>query len=93
MRKEIAEKLEKELATWRGRLDHLRVDLGTARRELRDRERDLLEDFEAAHDKALVWVTELRDATDAEVQALQAGLEAGWRELRKTCDSLRRAPS
>ncbi len=86
---EIKAKLEKELAEWRQKLDELRVKANLGKMELRDRERKLMEDFQPAFDKAMARVGELKDSAGAEAKALRAGIEAGWRELRKTYESVR----
>ena len=91
MRKEIVERLEKELADWRTRLEELRVKASLGKMELRDRERKLLEDFQPAYEKALEKLSEAKDVAGGEAKAVKAGLEAGWKELRKTYDSVRAA--
>jgi len=91
MRKEIVEKLEQELADWRTRLDELRVKASLGKMELRDRERKLLDDFQPAYDAAMQKLGEARGFAESEAKAVKAGLEAGWKELRKTYDSVRDA--
>jgi predicted nucleic acid-binding Zn-ribbon protein len=91
MRKEIAEKLEKELADWRTRLDALRVKASLGKMELRDREKQLLEDFQPAYEAAMSKLGEAKDFAESEAKAVKSGLEAGWKELRKTYDSVRAA--
>ena len=89
MRKEISDRLEKELADWRARLEQLRVKASLGRMELRDREQKLLDEFQPAYESAMRKLGELRDAAGDEAKAVKAGLEAGWRELRKTYESAR----
>lgn len=89
MRKEIADRLEKELADWRAKLDQLRVKASLGRMELRDRERELLDEFQPAYERAMHKLGELRGAAGEEVKAVRAGLEAGWKELRATYESVR----
>ena len=91
MRKEIADKLEKELADWRTRMDELRVKASLGKMELRDREKKLIEDFQPAYDVAMKKLGEARDFAGSESKAVWAGLEAGWKELRKTYESVRGA--
>lgn len=91
MRKEIAEKLEKELADWRTRLDELRVKASLGKMELRDREKKLLEDFQPAYQSAMEKLGEAKGFAESEAKAVKSGLEAGWKELRKTYDAVRAA--
>jgi len=89
MRKEIVDRLEKELADWRTRLDGLRVKASLGKMELRDRERVLLDGFQPAYEKAMEKLGEAKDFAGSEAKAVKAGLEAGWKELRKTYESVR----
>ena len=91
MRKEIADKLEKELADWRTRLDELRVKASLGKMELRDREKKLLDEFQPAYEIAMKKLGEAKDLAGSEAKAMKAGLEAGWKELRKTYESVRGA--
>lgn len=89
MRKEIADKLEKELAEWRVRFEQLRVKASLGKMELRDKERELSEQFQPAYEQAMKKLGEMRENAGDEAKALKAGLEAGWRELRKTYEATR----
>lgn len=89
MFKEIAEKLDAELDAWRTRLEELRVKANLGKMELRDRERALLEEFQPAYDGAMKKLGELKDSAGDEAKAVRAGLEAGWKELRKSYEAAR----
>lgn len=83
MRKEMADKLEKELADWRAKLEQLRLKAKLGTMELRDKEKELAEQFEPAYSNAMKKLDEWRANAGDEAKAMRTGLEAGWRELRK----------
>lgn len=93
MQKDVREKLERELADWRRRMEELRVKAKLGAMELRQKEREVIEAFEPAYDAAMAKLGEAREAAGAEAKAARAGLEAGWRELRRAWEEARRPKS
>ena len=91
MRKEIADKLEQELADWKRRLQELRVKAKLGSLEMRDKERKLIEEFEPAYEEAMKKLAQVQQAAGAEAKALRSGLEAGWRELRRAYGEARKS--
>jgi hypothetical protein len=89
MKNDFNDRLHKELAEWRTKLEELRVKASLGRLELRDKERELMERFEPACQTALKRAAELKDQADEHAVAMRAGLEAGWKELRATYNAVR----
>lgn len=90
MKQEIRQRLEKELADWRTRMDEVRVRAKLGSMELRDKEREAIDAFEPAYEKAMARLKEAGDAAGAEAKAARAGIEAGWRELRRVWEDARK---
>jgi hypothetical protein len=93
MNKDLNDRLQKELAEWRTRLEELRVKASLGKLELRDKERELMERFEPAYKDALKRAAELKDQADDRAKAMRAGIEAGWKELRATYHAVREGQS
>ena len=89
MNNDLNERLHKELAEWRTKLEELRVKASLGRLELRDKERELMERFEPACQAALKRASELKDQAGDQAGAMRAGLEAGWKQLRATYNAVR----
>ena len=89
MAESMGDRLSKELADWRAKLEGLRVKANLGKMELRDKERELADKFEPAYTQAMKKLGEWSESAGDEAKAMKAGLEAGWRELRKTYSAAR----
>lgn len=87
---ELFDKLEKDLSTWRTKLDELRVQANLGKLELRDRHPELVEDFDAAYENAKEGLGKLGSSGVSTARTVVDGLEAGWEELRGLVDKVRR---
>jgi hypothetical protein len=88
---ELLERMQAELARWRGRIDALRVKGSLGRMEARDKAEGLRQEFERAYRGARESLGEAARTGGERARALRAGLEAGWDELRRTYDEVRRS--
>lgn len=93
MNKDVRERLERELADWKRRLEELRVKANLGAKELRQKEREVIDAFEPAYEAAMKRLGEVKDAAGAEAKAARTGLEAGWRELRRAWEEARKQKS
>ncbi|HVS19025.1 MAG TPA: hypothetical protein VMT18_10530 [Planctomycetota bacterium] len=90
MKQEIREKMERELADWKQRMEVLRMKAKLGSMELRDKEREVINAFEPAYEKAMVRLKEAGEAAEFEAKAARTGIEAGWRELRRVWEEARK---
>lgn len=86
---ELFDKLEKDLTSWRTRLDELRVQANLGKLELRDRHPELVEDFDEAYESAKQGLGKLGQSGVSTARTVVDGLEAGWDELRGIVDRIR----
>lgn len=91
MKNEVRARLERELADWRRRLEELRLKANLGAKELRQREREAFDAFEPAYEAAMKKLGEAKEVAGVEAKAARAGLEAGWRELRRVWEETRKA--
>ena len=85
------DKMEKELGSWRTKLDELRVQANLGKKELRDRHPDLVKDFDDAYRSAKESMGKLADTGISGGRTVVDGLEAGWDELRRAVEKLRKS--
>jgi hypothetical protein len=89
MNADIKQAMNKELATWRSKLDELKTKTGHARVEARAKRDKVLKSFDEAYQQATDKLSQARDKAGSETAAVTGSLQAGWNELRKTYQQLR----
>ncbi len=80
------DRLHDELASWRTKIDELRLRGHLAKREVVEKVDELETDFERAFVSSREKMRELKTSAGDEWTAVLLSIESGWAELKKTYD-------
>lgn len=90
----VLARLRSELSHWETRIGELRVQADLAGKELEARRKEVLDSFEREYRDARRKLEELseggREDLSSELSAVRESVRAGWDELRRTYEDLRK---